>query len=63
MIVHQPYDKQLGVALIEELESSKYNQLTIMVAYAKLSGVYRLLPYLRVFRGYKSRFYLYDLVA
>ena len=49
MIVNQPHDKQLGIQLIEALESDKYSQLTIMVAYAKLSGVYRLLPYIDAF--------------
>lgn len=50
MIVNQPHDKQLGIQLIEALESNEYQQLTIMVAYAKLSGVYRLLPYIERFR-------------
>lgn len=50
MIVNQPHDKQLGIQLIEAMESNKYQQLTIMVAYAKLSGVYRLLPYFERFR-------------
>lgn len=49
MIVNQPHDKQLGIQLIEALESNEYQQLTIMVAYAKLSGVYRLLPYIERF--------------
>lgn len=58
MIVNQPHDKQLGIQLIESIESNKYTQLTIMVAYAKLSGVYRLLPYLKRFheKGGKVRF-------
>lgn len=50
MIVNQPHDKQLGVQIIEALENDKYSLFTIMVAYAKLSGVYRLLPYIRKFR-------------
>lgn len=50
VIVHQPYDKQLGIQLIECMQSNKYSQLTIMVAYAKLSGVYRLTPYIDKFR-------------
>jgi len=49
VIVHQPYDKQLGIQLIESIESNRYCQLTIMVAYAKLSGVYRILPYINKF--------------
>lgn len=49
MIINQPYDEQLGIQLIEAIESNQYTQLTIMVAYAKLSGVYRILPYLEKF--------------
>lgn len=51
MIINQPYDNQLGVDLITQLESEKYNSFTVMVAYAKLSGVYRLLPYLKAFKS------------
>lgn len=50
MIVNQPYDEQLGIQLIKAIESNKFDQLTIMVAYAKLSGVYRISPYLEKFR-------------
>ena len=50
MIINQPYDEQLGVQLIRAIESGKYTQLTIMVAYAKLSGVYRISPYVEEFR-------------
>lgn len=46
MIINQPYDYQLGVDLIEKITNPSYHSLTIMVAYAKLSGVYRLLPYM-----------------
>lgn len=47
MIINQPYDKQLGAQLIEAIESSQYTQLTIIVAYAKLSGVHRISPYIK----------------
>ncbi len=50
MIVNQPHDEQLGIQLIKAIESGKYSQLTIMVAYAKLSGVYRVSPYIEKFR-------------
>lgn len=50
MIVNQPHDEQLGVQLIHAIESNRFNQLTMMVAYAKLSGVYRIYPYLEKFR-------------
>ena len=51
MIVNQPFDEQLGVQLINAMENNGFNQLTIMVAYAKLSGVYRISPYLEKFRN------------
>ena len=51
MIVNQPHDEQLGIQLIKAIESNQFNQLTIMVAYAKLSGVYRISPYLEKFRN------------
>ena len=51
MIVNQPYEKQLGLEIIDQLQSIQYDSITIIVAYAKLSGVYRLLPYLKEFRS------------
>lgn len=58
MIINQPYDKQLGIQFIETIERGVYDQLTIMVAYAKLSGVNRLFPYIDKFHknGGKVRF-------
>jgi len=55
MIINQPYDNQLGIDLIAQLESENYNSFTIMVAYAKLSGVYRLLPYLKTFKAQNGK--------
>lgn len=49
MYINQPYDKNLGTELIEQISSNNYEQLTIMVAYAKLSGVNRILPTLKSF--------------
>lgn len=51
MIVNQPHDEQLGIQLIKAIESNQFDQLTILVAYAKLSGVYRISPYLEKFRN------------
>ena len=51
MIIKQPHDEQLGLQLIKAIESNQFNQLTIMVAYAKLSGVYRVFPYFEKFRN------------
>lgn len=50
MIVNQPHDEQLGLQLIRAIESNQFSKLTMMVAYAKLSGVYRISPYLEKFR-------------
>ena len=55
MIVNQPHDVQLGIRLIEALQNNDYTQLTIMVAYAKLSGVYRLFPYIEQFHKKGNR--------
>ena len=51
MIVNQPHNERLGIQLIKAIEGNQFDQLTIMVAYAKLSGVYRLSPYLEKFRN------------
>ena len=50
MFINQPYDRSLGAELIDQLLANKYDKLTIIVAYAKLSGVNRLLPYLCEFK-------------
>ena len=50
MIINQPRGKQLGMQLIEAIQSGQYKQLTVMVAYARLSGVYRISPYITTFR-------------
>lgn len=49
MIVDQPYKEQFGIQLINAIESNRFDQLTIMVAYAKMSGVNRISPYLEKF--------------
>lgn len=54
MIINQPYDNQLGINIIAQLQSDDYDTITIMVAYAKLSGVYRLLPYFKAFKARKG---------
>lgn len=55
MYINQPYDKNLGTELIEQISSNNYEQLTIMVAYAKLSGVNRILPTLKSFVENKGK--------
>ena len=49
-LVNQPFDGQLGDILIEKLQQN-YNQLTIVVAFAKNSGVLRLKPGIEQFRA------------
>lgn len=49
-LINQPFDGQLGDILIEKLQED-YNRLTIVVAFAKNSGVLRLKPELERFRA------------
>lgn len=49
-LINQPFDGQLGSLLIEKL-GGDYNRLTIVVAFAKNSGVLRLKPYLEKFKA------------
>lgn len=51
MFINQPYDLQLGPNLIAEMSTNKYTSLSFIVAYAKLSGVYRLEPSLKNFKS------------
>lgn len=48
--IHQPHNGNLGSKIIEQLNSSSYSRLSISVAYAKISGVNRLKPYLLKFK-------------
>lgn len=48
--IHQPHNGNLGSKIIELLNSHEYSRLNISVAYAKLSGVNRLKPYLLNFK-------------
>lgn len=50
-IVNQPFNGFLGFKLMEQLDSKKFNRFTFSVAYAKTSGVYRLLPYMKDFQS------------
>ena len=51
MFVNQPYDLQLGPNLIAEMASNNYDSLSFIVAYAKLSGVYRIEPSIQSFKS------------
>ena len=50
MIIHQPMRGALGLHLIEKLQSGEYNVFRFIAAYAKISGVNRMLPYMRQFK-------------
>ena len=50
-IVDQPFKGSLGFKLIEQLNSGKYDRFIFSVAYAKTSGVNRLLPYMKNFKS------------
>lgn len=49
MIIQQPYNKSLGYLILENLQEDSYNEFSFIVAYAKTSGVNRLLPYMQQF--------------
>lgn len=49
-IIDQPYHSNLGKILINNLSGS-YNEFKFIVAYAKKSGVHRLLPYMKSFKN------------
>ncbi len=49
-ILNQPFQGQLGNVLIDKIESSNYNQMTIFSAFAKNSGVLRLKSSLEKFK-------------
>lgn len=50
-IINQPFKGALGFKLIEQLNSGKYDRFIFSVAYAKTSGVNRLLPYMKNFKS------------
>ena len=49
-ILNQPFQGQLGNVLIDKIENSNYNQITIFSAFAKNSGVLRLKSSLEKFK-------------
>lgn len=50
-IINQPFQQALGFQLIDALRSEKYCAFRFAVAYAKTSGVNRLLPYMQQFKS------------
>lgn len=54
-IINQPSEYALGFQLIEKLQSTRYSDFRFIVAYAKTSGVNRLLPYMRQFKTLGGR--------
>jgi len=51
MIINQPFIDALGFKLIDRLRSDVYSNFYFIVAYAKTSGVNRLLPYMQQFKA------------
>ena len=51
MIVHQPFFLSLGDEIIKKLNSGDYDEFRFIVAYAKTSGVNRLLPSMLDFKN------------
>ena len=49
-IIHQPFDEQLGSILSRMLLSGSYTKFTAVTAFAKNSGVLRLMPALKSFK-------------
>lgn len=58
-IFNQPFDGHLGDRLITLLESSHYQQLNIIVAFAKNSGVLRIKDALETFRKHGGTIHAY----
>lgn len=48
--LHQPFTGTLGEEIIKQLELNLYNRFSIIVAYAKKSGVSRILPSMKIFK-------------
>jgi HKD family nuclease len=50
-LINQPYINNIGRLLIDNLYHREFNEFSFIAAYAKKSGVLRLLPYLNAFRS------------
>lgn len=50
-LINQPYINNIGRLLIDNLYHKEFNEFSFIAAYAKKSGVLRLLPYLIAFRA------------
>lgn len=50
-IINQPFNQSIGFHLIEKLQLGQFCMFHFMVAYAKTSGVNRLLPYMEQFKA------------
>ena len=49
-LINQPFQNSIGFNLIDLLQSKKYTDFRFIVAYAKTSGVNRILPYMKEFK-------------
>ena len=52
MIINQPYTNCIGYEIINNLQSNDFNEFKFIVAYAKTSGVNRILPYMKYFKNH-----------
>ncbi|MGD9678233.1 MAG: phospholipase D-like domain-containing protein [Vulcanibacillus sp.] len=50
MIINQPFEDSLGNQLINQLQSGLFANFKFITAYTKISGVNRLIPYMKLFR-------------
>jgi HKD family nuclease len=51
LIINQPREGSVGERIIHHLGNHEFNKLSLVVAYARRSGVTHLLPYLRAFKS------------
>lgn len=51
MLINQPFQAALGNTIIDQLQSGNYSEFKFIVAYAKTSGVNRLLPSMTDFKA------------
>lgn len=49
-LINQPFQNSIGFNLIDLLQSKEYTDFRFIVAYAKTSGVNRILPYMKEFK-------------
>lgn len=58
-LINQPVNSQLGNELVKLIQTNKYNEIYIVVAFAKNSGVLRLKDYFDKFRANGGKITVY----